>query len=50
MGILGSLVLGLAIASAEKGDLTRLFIDELASLQVVTVSRKPEARIVRPAR
>ena len=34
-----------AAGAAEKGDLTRLTIDELASLQVVTVSRRPEARI-----
>ena len=46
MGALGSLVLALVISSgADKGDLTRLSIDELANLQVVTASRKPEARI-----
>lgn len=45
MGALGSLVLALVISSAEKGDLTRLSIDELASLQVVSASRRPEARI-----
>ncbi len=46
MGALGSMVLALVISSgADKGDLTRLSIDELASLQVVPVSRKPEARI-----
>lgn len=46
MGALGSLVLAFVISSgADKGDLTRLSIDELASLQVVPVSRKPEARI-----
>ena len=46
MGALGSLVLALVISSgAGKGDLTRLSIDELSSLRVVTVSQKPEARI-----
>ena len=48
MSALGSLVLALAIASAEKGDLTCLSIDELASLKVVTVSRKTEAGIDAP--
>lgn len=46
MGALGSLALALAISSdAGKGDLTRLSIDELASLQVVSVSRQPETRL-----
>jgi iron complex outermembrane receptor protein len=48
MGALGPLLLALAISRAEKGDLTRLSIDELASLQVVTVSRRAEGRIEAP--
>jgi iron complex outermembrane receptor protein len=49
LGPLGALVLTAATAGAvENGDLTRLSIDELASLQVVTVSRRPEARIDAP--
>ena len=46
MGALGSLALALAMSSgAGKGDLTHLSIDELASLQVVSVSRPPETRL-----
>ena len=49
MGALGALLVALAaVSDAEKGDLTRLSIDELANLQVVTVSRHPEARIDAP--
>ena len=49
MGALGPLVLAFVISSgAETGDLTRLSIDELASLQVVSVSRRPEARLEVP--
>jgi iron complex outermembrane receptor protein len=43
--------LALVFAAAQGGDqrdLTRLSIDELANLQVVTVSRRPEARIDAP--
>ena len=46
MGALGSLALALVVSSgAGRGDLTRLYIDVLASLQIESVSRKPEARI-----
>jgi iron complex outermembrane receptor protein len=46
LGVLASVLLAaLAASPAEKGDLTRLSIDELASLQVETVSRRPESRL-----
>jgi len=49
LGSPGALMVALATASvAETGDLTRLSIDELARLQVVTVSRRLEARIDAP--
>lgn len=34
-----------ASSAAGKGDLTRLFIDERASLRVETISRRPQSRL-----